>query len=196
MTRMARTLQADPKASEELLADTVRKEQKSLLRFIRKRVGSDEDAEDILQEVWYQLVSTLRSEPIDQVVSWLYRVARNRVIDWYRRKRPVSNGLPWVEEDPGYPEPFPWIQEPEDTSGDPLSRLYLEEFWELLQEALLELPSQQRNVFIQHELEGKKFRDIEARTGVGVNTLQSRNRYAQRYLKRRLNGFYEEFLED
>lgn len=162
-----------------------------LFRFIRGRVPTNRDAEDILQEVWYQLSRVIDTEPIEQLSAWLFRVARNKVTDNYRKKRPE------LLEDYAY----------EDEEGETLFKdLLLADyttpetealrnvFWEELFEALDELPEAQRNVFVWNELEDQTFQEIADRTGENIKTLISRKRYAVQHLRKRLQTLYEEFL--
>jgi RNA polymerase sigma factor (sigma-70 family) len=166
---------------------------KRLLGFIRQRVGNEADAEDILQDVWYQLTTTVDTEPIEQMSGWLFAVARNKIIDRYRKKRPES-----LE---------PMLLDGDDQSTADLSAILLDEsqnpetanlralFWKTLQTALDELPEEQRMVFIWNELEGVPFKEISGMTGENVNTLISRKRYAVLYLRERLLTLYHEIIE-
>jgi len=166
--------------------------------FIRKRVPDPADAEDILQEVFYELVEAARLvRPVEQVGAWLFRVARNRITDLFRKKQSEK-----IEPLAAVP-----ITEPEDLAGTSFAdllpaadagpeaayarRLLLEE----LAAALDELPEEQRSVFIAHELEGRSFKELAAQTGVSVNTLLSRKRYAVLHLRRRLQSIYDEFVD-
>lgn len=165
-------------------------ERKRLLDFIRRRVRTEEDAEDILQDVFYQLATSYSvTEPIEKLTSWLFTVARNRIIDWYRKKRPES--LPASGGDPTVPLNL------EDILYDPKQnpdRVYARSLvWTELADALDELPEEQREVFVLHELEGKSFKEIVELTGEPLNTLLSRKRYAVLHLRDRLQELYEEF---
>ena len=165
-------------------------ERKRLLDFIRRRVRTEEDAEDILQDVFYQLATSYSvTEPIEKITSWLFTVARNRIIDWYRKKRPES--LPASGCDPTVPLNL------EDILYDPKQnpdRVYARSLvWTELADALDELPEEQREVFVLHELEGKSFKEIVELTGEPLNTLLSRKRYAVLHLRDRLQELYEEF---
>ncbi len=163
-----------------------------LSRFIRGRVSTQADAEDILQEVWYQFSKVIDAEPIEQVSGWLFRVARNKVTDSYRKRKPD------LLEDYAY----------EDEEGDLLFREILladsqdpemenlkELFWEELFAALEELPEAQRQVFVWNELEDQTFQEIADRTGENIKTLISRKRYAVQHLRKQLQWLYLEFLE-
>ena len=169
---------------------TFRTEQKRLFDFIRRRVRTHEDAEDIMEDVFYQLLSTNSvTEPIEKMTSWLFTVARNKVIDWYRKKRPES--LPRDQNDPSLPLNL------EDILYDPTQnpdRVYARSLvWTELAEALDELPEEQKQVFVMHELEGKSFKEIAEITGEPQNTLLSRKRYAVLYLREQLQELYDEF---
>jgi RNA polymerase sigma factor (sigma-70 family) len=167
--------------SAEPIADVVEREQPRLLQFIRRRVPDSRDAEDILQDVFSELVeANYLLMPIEHVTGWLYRVARNRIIDLFRKKKPepfgegVEDLLPSPEEGP--------------------EALYLRQA--LLDEmtaAIEELPKDQRDVFVAHELEGRSFKELAATTGVSPNTLFSRKRYAILHLRERLRQVYDEF---
>ena len=176
------------------LTETIGREQGRLRNFIRRRVADEADAEDILQDVFYELVEAFRlMKPIEQAGAWLYRVARNRIIDRFRKKKPATLSADTV---------------PESDEGD---RLSLEELLpspdagpeatyarsillEELDAALDELPEEQREVFVAHEIQGISFKELSAETGVGINTLLSRKHHAVLHLRRRLQSIYEEYL--
>ena len=166
---------------------------KRLLGFIRQRVNNEADAEDILQDVWYQFTTTVDTEPIEQVSSWLFTVARNKITDRYRKKKPESleNLLsPDDGEDSG--PNFSAILF--DNSTNP-ETVYLKGlFWKTLQEALQELPEEQKAVFVWNELGDIPFKEIAELTGENVNTLISRKRYAVLYLRERLLDLYNEII--
>ncbi|WAC09802.1 RNA polymerase sigma factor [Dyadobacter pollutisoli] len=173
------------------IIQTVTSYSKQLLGFIRQRVNTDEDAEDILQDVWFQLSSVPEIEAIEQIGSWLYRVARNRIIDKYRKQKPDSL------EDYGYEDEdgefyFKDILLADD--GTPETVYMKELFWEQLGIALEELPENQRQVFVWNELEDQTFQEIADRTGENIKTLISRKRYAVRHLRERLETLYQEFV--
>ncbi len=165
---------------------------KRLFSFIRGRVPTNEDAEDILQEVWYQFSRVIDVQPIEQVSGWLFRVARNKVTDNYRKHRPE------LLEDQGYSnEDGEWTF-PEFLLADnhtPESETLRQMFWEELMDALEDLPASQREVFVWNELEDQTFREIADRTGDNIKTLISRKRYAVQFLRQRLEQMYAEFLE-
>lgn len=172
----------------DAVEQTVRAERQRLLDFIRRRVRTREDAEDIIQEVFYQLVASYRvTEPIEQLTAWLFAVARNKIIDWYRKRRPES----WSAGE-GETAGLALEEALFDPSPNP-ERLYARSLlWAKLEEALEELPEKQRAVFVQHELEGKSFRELADETGESINTLLSRKRYAVLYLRDRLREWRED----
>ena len=180
---------------DQRISEVVEQEQSRLRNFIRRRVPDPRDAEDILQEVFYELVEANRLlMPIEHITGWLFRVARNRIADLFRQKKPesLSDGV-LVNEDK---EPF-YIEDllPSPDAGP--DALYVRNV--LLNEielALDELPEEQREAFVAHELEGRSFKEISADTGVSVNTLLSRKRYAILHLRGRLRRIYEEFRKD
>jgi len=179
---------------DERLTETIGREQGRLRNFIRRRVADEAEAEDIFQDVFYELIEAYRlMKPIEQVGAWLYRVARNRIIDGFRKKKA---------------EPYSPEKNPDAEDGDSLS---LEELLpspdagpeatyarsillEELDAALDELPEEQREVFLAHEFEGLSFKEISAETGVSVNTLLSRKHHAVLYLRRRLQSIHDDFV--
>ena len=163
-----------------------------LLGFIRQRVNNEADAEDILQDVWYQLTATVDTEPIEQVSSWLFTVARNKITDSYRKKKSDSLESMLGGEDEDGEISFRQILL--DNSKNPEKEHLRNLFWKTLQEALKELPEEQRNVFVWNELEDLSFKDIAERTGENINTLISRKRYAVLYLRERLLTLYDEII--
>jgi RNA polymerase sigma factor (sigma-70 family) len=170
-------------------------EKQRLLAFIRKRVPEKTDAEDILQDVFYQLAETFNVlEPIEQISAWLFRVARNKIIDRYRKKKPESleQYLNTGEDEESW-NLSKLLFDPQDGPENTYTRTRV---WDALAEALDELPIEQRDVFVWHELEGKSFKDISEETGVTVNTLLSRKRYAVLHLRKRLESLYDEMLGD
>ena len=174
---------------DEHISDVVTREQSRLRDFIRRRVPDPRDAEDVLQDVFYKLVEANRLlMPIDHVTGWLFRVARNRITDLFRKKKPES--LPEVDDDELH---FDDLLPSADAGPEALYArgVLLDE----LDLALDELPDEQREVFVAHELEGRSFKDIAAATGVNVNTLLSRKRYAVLHLRARLQDIYDEFMK-
>ena len=184
-------------AQNESIRRTVRKERRRLLDFIRRRVSSEADAEDILQDVFYQFVAAMQLEPIERAASWLFQVAGNRIIDWYRRRRYVSLDVAGpADTNDDVPLP-PRLEEMLFDRSESPDTIYLRStVWSLLAEALDDLPHEQREVFILHELEDKSFREIAEITGVPVNTLLSRKRYAVLYLRERLREVYDDLLRE
>jgi len=169
-------------------------EQGSRLRnFIRKRVPNEADVEDLLQEVFYELVEANRLlMPIDYVTAWLFRVARNRITDLFRKKRPETFSDRVVEDEDGEPLQIEDLLPSPDAGPEALyvRNVLLDE----LESALDELPDEQREVFIAHELEGRSFKELAAESGVSVNTLLSRKRYAVLHLRERLQSIHDEFM--
>jgi len=185
-------------ARNEKISATVKKERGRLLDFIKRRVASEADAEDILQDVFYQYIANVDADPIEQTASWLFKVAGNKIIDWYRKKKPVrlDDQLVRMPEDEegndlylGMEDLLLDMDSAEDDSESGM-------FWQQLNLALEDLPPLQRDVFVWHELEGKSFKDIAEITGDPVNTLLSRKRYAVLYLRERLRNVYEELLNN
>jgi RNA polymerase sigma factor (sigma-70 family) len=172
------------------IAETVRRERGRLGNFIRQRVPDANEAEDILQDVFYEFVTAYRlPEPIEQVGAWLFSVARNRIIDRFRKKR--EEPLPPIS---GEEEGEHWLENvlPSSESG-PEAAYARVVLLEELYAALDELPQEQRVVFIAHELEGRSFKELAAESGVAVNTLLARKRYAVLHLRARLQTIYDEF---
>jgi RNA polymerase sigma factor (sigma-70 family) len=156
-------------------------------------VGDEGDAEDILQEVFYELIEAYRlMKPIEQVGSWLYRVARNRIIDLFRKKRPESLREIPLDKDADQALLLEDLLPSPNAGPDALyaRRVLLEE----LDDALQELPEEQREVFVAHEIEGRSFKQLADETGLSINTLLSRKRYATLHLRRRLRAIYDEFV--
>ncbi len=176
------------------IADVVQREQSRLRNFIRRRVPDPRDAEDILQDVFYELVEANRLlMPIDHVTGWLFRVARNRITDLFRKKKPeLFSDAAVVTEDEELLHIEDMLPSPDAGPEALYARgVLLDE----IEQALDELPDEQRNVFIAHELEGRSFKEIAAETGVSINTLLSRKRYAVLHLRERLQRVHDEFME-
>ena len=171
----------------------VKREQSRLLNFIRRRVPDPLDAEDILQDVFSELVEANRLlMPIEHVTGWLFRVARNRIIDLFRKKKPENFSDIAVGDEDGL-VPFEDLLPSPDAGPEALyARSVL---LDALASAVDELPEEQRAVFIAHELDGRSFKELAKETGVSVNTLLSRKRYAVLYLRRRLQSIYDEFTK-
>jgi RNA polymerase sigma factor (sigma-70 family) len=169
----------------------VTRERSRLATFIRRRVSDPLDAEDVLQDVLHDFVRAYRlPEPIEQAGAWLFRVARNRIIDRFRRRktRPAADVIADPDDDGEYRLDLPL---PAREAG-PDALMARSAVLEALQSALEELPAEQREVFIAHEIDGSSFREIALRTGVAVNTLLARKRYAIRRLRARLQPLYDE----
>lgn len=162
-----------------------------LYRFIRSKVHTDEDAEDILQDVWYQFTNTLDNEVIREVSGWLHRVARNKITDKYRKKKSeLLDDLVYEGEDGVVNFGDILMSNDDDAETKYLRTL----FWEQLELALSELPSNQRDVFVWHELEGRSYQDIAEETSENIKTLISRKGYAVKHLQMRLLELYKEFI--
>lgn len=177
------------------IQDAVRKNRQRLLEFIRRRIPPQEDAEDVLQEVFYELVEMYRlMKPVEQLASWLFTVARNKITDMYRKKKPVSLeehfSIKSSEEEEYLLADF--LPADQFSSED---KLMQQAILDALAEALEELPAEQRDVFIWHELEGKSFKEIVELTGATQNTLLSRKRYAVLYLRERLRFLYDDLIQ-
>jgi RNA polymerase sigma factor (sigma-70 family) len=179
---------------DQRISEAVKREQSRLRNFIRRRVPHTRDAEDILQDVFYKLVEANRLlMPIEHVTGWLFRVARNRIIDFFRKKRPESFSDVAVEDAGAELLQLEDLLPSPDAGPEELyARNVLLDEMEL---AIDELPAEQREVFVGHELEGRSFAEIAAETGVNVNTLLSRKRYAVLHLRQRLQGIYDEFTK-
>ena len=176
---------------DQRISEVVAREQSRLRNFIRRRVPDPRDAEDILQDVFYRLVeANRRLMPIDHVTAWLFRVARNRITDLFRKNRPEQlGGAPIALEE----DEVLQLEDVLPSADAGPEALYLRELLlDELEAALEELPREQRDVFVAHELEGRSFKEMAASTGVNVNTLLSRKRYAVQYLRERLHGIYDE----
>lgn len=180
---------------DERIADAIDREQPRLRNFIRKRVADREDAEDILQEVFYELVEAYRlMKPVEEVTAWLFRVARNRIVDLFRKKqRERLRNEPAIVTDDGVNSRVEDLLPSPDAGPDAAyaRSVLLDE----LEEALDELPEQQRDVFIAHEFLGYSFKELSVETGISVNTLLSRKHYAVIYLRERLQAIREEIMK-
>ena len=180
--------------ADQRISDVVKREQSRLRNFIRRRVPDPRDAEDILQDVFYELVEANRLlMPIEHVTGWLFRVARNRITDLFRKKKPESFSDAAVTDEDDELLQFEDLLPSPDAGPEALylRSVLLDEF----ESALDELPQEQREAFIAHELEGRSFKEMSAATGVSVNTLLSRKRYAVLHLRERLQNVYDEFTK-
>ena len=174
------------------IAGVVDRERSRLHRFIRRRVPDPSDAEDILQEVFFELVEANRLlMPIDHITGWLYRVARNRIVDLFRKRQPELAGATRrnADDDLLLDEVLPSPDEGPEAVYE--RRILLEALWR----ALGELPAEQRAVFVAHEIEGRSFKEMSAESGVSVNTLLSRKRYAVLRLRERLRNVYDDLTK-
>ncbi len=180
---------------DQRISEVVTREQSRLRNFIRRRVPDSRDAEDILQDVFYKLVEANRLlMPIEHVTGWLFRVAHNRITDLFRKKKPESFSDAALENDESGE-----LLQVEDLLPSPDAgpdALYVRNvLLDELELAIDELPDEQREVFVAHELEGRSFKEMAAETGVSVNTLLSRKRYAVLHLRERLQNIYDEFTK-
>ena len=184
---------AEITAQRKLVVEqTVAEERSRLFNFIKKRVSDPGDAEDILQDVFYQFWSGYDTiENIERVTSWLFRVARNKIIDRYRKLKPTSfSDLEAGRESDEAPLLLANILG--DASNSPDDVYQKELIWDSIEAVLAEMPKKQRDVFVWHELEDQSFREMAERTGESINTLLSRKRYAVTYLRERLQNLYDE----
>ena len=175
------------------ISEIVAEERSRLRNFIRRRVPDPSDVEDIVQEVFYELVEANRLlMPIDHVTGWLFRVARNRITDLFRKQRAGNFSDAAVEDEDGELLRIEDLLPSPDAGPEALyvRSVLIDE----LEIALNELPDEQREVFILHELEGRSFKELSAESGVNVNTLLSRKRYAVLHLRERLQRIYEDFV--
>lgn len=181
---------------DQRITEAIAQEQGRLRNFIRKRVADESEVEDILQDVFYELIAAYRlMKPIEQVSAWMFRVARNRIIDLFRKKRPAAStndSLPVAQDDEEL-----LLEEllPSPDAGPDVAYargVLLDE----LEAALDELPEEQREVFVAHELEGRSFKELAKETGLNVNTLLARKHYAVLHLRKRLRAIYDEFLNE
>jgi RNA polymerase sigma factor (sigma-70 family) len=192
--RQALSIDGMAAGQDQRISETIGRERARLRNFIRRRVPDPSDAEDILQDVFYELVEAYRlMKPIRQVSAWLFRVARNRITDSFRKKK--TEGLrdqPVSEMDDG---DLLTIEELLPSSdGGPEAAYARTVLLEELDEALEELPVEQREVFVAHEIEGRSFKELAAESGLSVNTLISRKHYAVIHLRQRLQNIYDEFI--
>src|SRR6202522_1223418 len=177
---------------DQLLSEAIERDQPRLRNFIRKHVADTSEAEDILQDVFYELVEAYRlMKPIEHVTAWLFRVARNRMVDLFRAKKPSSLNNPESAEEGG--DTLEDLLPSADAGPEAAYARNL--LLDALDEALEELPSAQREVFIAHELMGRSFKDISAETGLSVNTLLSRKHYAVLHLRQHLQSIYENYAK-
>jgi len=178
---------------DERISEAIDRDKTRLRNFIRRRVADPSDAEDILQEVFYELVETYRlMKPIEQVGAWLFRVARNRITDLFRKRKPEASTNDPVVAEEGELGTLEDLLPSRDAGPEAAyaRTVLLEE----LEDALAELPEEQREVFLAHEIEGRSFKELAVETGLSVNTLLSRKHYAVIHLRERLREVYDEFI--
>lgn len=174
---------------DQLISEAVERDQPRLRSFIRHQVADTSEAEDILQDVFHELIEAYRMmKPIEHVTAWLFTVARNRITDMFRRRKPASLNAPAADREGGTLEDLL----PSADAG-PEAEYARSLLLDALEEAMEELPEAQREVFIAHELMGRSFKEISEDTGVSVNTLLSRKRYAVLYLRQKLRSIYEDY---
>src|SRR5437879_1316137 len=177
---------------DQLISEALERDWPRLRSFIRKYVADSGEAEVILQDVFYELLEAYRlMKPIEHVTGWLFRVARNRIVDLFRRKDPSSLNNPVSAEEGG--DTLEDLLPSEDAGPEAAYARNL--LLDALDEALDELPAAQRDIFVAHELMGRSFKEISAETGLSVNTLLSRKRYAILHLRQRLQSIYENYAK-
>ena len=179
---------------DERISEAIDRDKTRLRNFIRRRVADPSDAEDILQEVFYELVETYRlMKPIEQVGAWMFRVARNRITDLFRKRKPEASTNDPVVAEEGEVLTLEDLLPSRDAGPEAAyaRTVLLAE----LEDALEELPEEQRDVFLAHEIEGRSFKDLAVETGLSVNTLLSRKHYAVIHLRERLREVYDEFTK-
>ena len=177
---------------DQRISEVVKRERSRLLNFIRRRVPDPGDAEDIVQDVFYRLVEANRLlMPIEHITGWLFQVARNRITDLFRKKEPENFSEIEVDDEDGlrFEDLLP------SPGAGPEVEYARHRLLDELKQALGELPNEQREVFVAHEFEGRSFKELAEKTGVSVNTLLSRKRYAVLHLRERLQRVYEEFMK-
>jgi RNA polymerase sigma factor (sigma-70 family) len=179
---------------DQRISEVVKRERSRLLNFIRRRVPEPGDAEDILQDVFYRLVEANRLlMPIEHITGWLFQVARNRITDLFRKKQPENFSEIAIADENG--EELQLEDLLPSLDGGPEAVFARKLLLEELKQALGELPAEQREVFMAHEFEGRSFKELATETGVSVNTLLSRKRYAVLHLRERLQRAYDEFTK-
>src|SRR5438093_8170462 len=190
----ALSIEAMTREQDRQISEMVEEQRPRLRNFIRRRVADPGEVEDILQDVFFEFLESYRlMKPIEQAGAWLFRVARNRIIDGFRKKRPdLLQDLGGASEDGEMLSIEEMLPSPDAGPEAAYARSVLVEE---LEAALEELPVEQREVFIAHEIEGRSFKELAAETGVGINTLLSRKRYAVLHLRGRLQSVYEEFMK-
>src|SRR4030081_1319328 len=188
---LALSVASSPAEQDRRIAEALARDEDKLRKFIRRRVVSEGDVEDILQDVFYELVEAYRlMKPIEQVSGWVFRVAANRITDLFRKKKPEPFPVDIAEA--GDTQNFADLLPSPDAGPDAAYAhgVLLEE----LAASLDELPDEQREVFVAHELEGRSFKELAAESGLNVNTLLSRKHYAVLHLRRRLQSIHDDFV--
>lgn len=189
------TINEAMKEQNERLEEAVRDNRNRLFAFIRQRVENNTDAEDVLQDVFEELTEAYRLPvPIEQVTSWLIRVAKNKIIDRYRKKKTLALEDQKFSNGDGEDEPLLIADLLRGNGASPDSAFDNNLLWNMIEEGLDELPAEQRDVFVWHELDQKSFVEISNETGVSVNTLLSRKRYAVLHLREKLRDIYDEMF--
>ena len=179
----------------ESIIETVEKERRRLMDFIRKRVPTQEDAEDVLQDVFYELINTYRlMKPVEQIASWMFTVARNKITDRYRKKKPDSLESHFAIRAGDDGDRLDISDFLPSNTNSPETEMMRDAITESLMAALESLPKEQREVFIMHEIEDKSFQEISEITGANVNTLLSRKRYAVLFLREQLQSLYNDLF--
>ncbi len=182
-------------AQNDQIQETVRRERGRLLDFIRRRLPDAEAAEDVLQDVFYELTEAYRlTRPIGRAAAWLFAVARNKIADWYRKPKALSLDAP-LASDTVSDDDVPMLMDFIGDDDSPETELFREAFLDALTTALSELPAEQRDVFWRHEMDGQSFNAMSAELGVPVNTLLSRKRYAVLHLRERLQDLYDDLTD-
>jgi len=184
-------------SQNEQISNIVKKESGRLLDFIRKRIPNEEDAQDVLQDVFYQLTQSYRlMKPIEQVTAWLYTVTRNKITDLFRKKKTVSLDKAFVSKSDENGEELllaELIPQNQETAEAKMANTLI---MEMLTDSLDKLPKAQREVFVMHEIDGLSFNEISDQTGIGLNTLLSRKRYAVNFLREELRSLYNEMFHN
>jgi RNA polymerase sigma factor (sigma-70 family) len=179
---------------DQRISEAIARDEPRLRNFIRRRVADASEAEDILQDVFYELVEAYRMmKPVEQVTAWMFRVARNRIIDLFRRKPREAARTEPESQSGGEAQTLEELLPSPD--ADPDSAYVRKMLLEELEDALEELPEEQREAFVGHELMGYSFKEMAEQTGVGVNTLLSRKHYAVQHLRERLQAIHDQFRE-
>ncbi len=186
-------------AQNRHIQETVRRERGRLIEFIRRRIPRPEDAEDIAQDVFYEFTEMYRlMKPVEQIASWMFTVARNKITDRYRKKKPVLLEDVFTFKSGNEDDKMYLLDDllPAADVRSADAEMMRETIMDALMEALDELPAEQRDVFVQHELEDKSFKEIALETGIPLNTLLSRKRYAVLFLRERLRSLYDDLLNN